>query len=178
MESEKTLTIEISPRKLTALIIFTVLTIFLSLTYIQALMAFEAPSQNFPIKVVDSATYNAANVSTSTFAKGTPVKLNCSVSMALSYVNFPWSYDYFDFVQDSSYRVIVSILDSNKRPVYLASYQKTISRGDIQLSIFQYNIASNAASGTYTMNILLWSDWLPSGKSLSPSAEEVTFTVS
>ncbi len=177
MESEKTITIELTPRKLTALVIFTALTVALSLSYIQALLAFDAPSQNFPIKVVDSDTLNAANVSTSTFIKGNPVKINCSVSMALSYVNFPWSYDYFDFVQDSSYRVIVSIMDSNMRPVYLASYQKTISRGDSQLSIFQYNIASNAASGTYTANILLWSDWLPDGKSLSPSAEEVTFTV-
>ena len=177
MDSEKTQTIEITPKKTTALIIFAALTIIISISYIQALLAFDAPSQDVPLKVVYTATYNSTNVS-STFSKGTPLNLNCSVSMALSYVNFPWSYDYFDFVQDTSFRVIVSISDSNLRPVYIASFQDTISRGDSEVYIFQYDIASNAASGTYTANILLWSDWLPSGSSLSPSAEEVTFTVS
>ena len=154
------------------------LTLTITYSYFGALFAFVAPSRTFPLDVTQASTLDSANSSTSNFSRDELVRINSTIEMALSYENFPWTYDYFDFAGNTSFRIVVSIFDNNTKPVYFTSAQKSIARGDSMNIIFDYSIASNAATGSYTVNILLWSDWLPSGVSLSSPAEEVTFDVS
>lgn len=177
MGARNNISIEITPKKILVISILALLTVSVSYSYVVALMAFVAPSSSFPLDIIETDTFDESNTTQSSFSRGVLVKINCTIEMGLSYVNFPWSYDYFNFVDDSSYRVIVTVMDSQKMPVFINFMQKTISIGEDQISIFEYNIASNAATGTYTANILVWSDWLPSGKSLTPQGDEVTFSV-
>jgi hypothetical protein len=138
-------------------------------------MAFVAPSQDLPLRFNQVSTLDATYNPTSTFNRENIVRINSTVEMALEY---DLASVYYNFTSDVTYRIIVSVSDPNNMPVYIYNTQKTIARGEIQNTLSNYTIASNAVLGNYKVKIMLWSDWLPSGNTLSPSAEEVTFNVS
>lgn len=146
-------------------------------SYVQALYAFVAPSGNFPLDVTRVSTLNDTNLPQSTFGAGDIVRINTTIEKALSYVNFPFSYAYFDFSGDTSYRIVVTVMDNTKRPVYIQSAQNITSPGSSVVATFDYSISAGASLGTYYFEVMIWTDWLPSGKSLSDSSWEGTFTV-
>ena len=182
METVSKLTDEIiinvdSKKLLSAGIILGILFLVL-FSYIQALFAFVAPSGNFPLDVTSVSTRDEANITQSTFGTGNIVRINTTIEKALSYVNFPFSYAYFDFLADTSYRVVVTVMDNAKRPVYIQSAQYNLSPGSTDVAFFDYSISGGASLGTYYFEVMIWSDWLPGGKALSDSSWEGTFTVS
>jgi hypothetical protein len=149
---------------------------FISFSYFRSLLAFDAPSSDYPLDIIQVSTLDSSNIPSSSFSKGELTRINCTVEMALRYLIPPNSY--IDFTSDANYRIILSILDSNKTPVFFGSAQNTISRGDIQAHVFEYSTSLSDPSGTYIVNVVVWSGWLPSGKTLSPTSVEVTFSVS
>ena len=165
-----------SKRLLSAGIVFGIFLVVL-FTYFQALLAFVAPSGNFPLDVISASTLDNDNLSQDTFGVGDIVRINTTIEKALSYANFPFSYDYYDFLGDTSYRVVVTVMDNSKRPVYIQSAQYNLSPGSSVVATLDYSISVGASLGTYYFEVMIWSDWLPSGKALSDSSWEGTFTV-
>lgn len=146
-------------------------------SYIYALFAFVAPSGDFPLEITKVSVLDSTNQPQITFNEGDLVRINSTLEKALSYVNFPFSYAYYDFVGDTSFKIIVTVIDSNKMPVFIQSTQKNLAPGSVVAEYFDYTIQSGAASGTYKINVMVWSDWLPGGKALSELGWEVTITV-
>jgi hypothetical protein len=169
--------INIDSKKLLSVGIVLGIFLFVLLTYVQALLAFVAPSGNFPLDVTSVSTRDDTNITQSIFGTGDIVRINTTIEKALSYVNFPFSYAYFDFLTDTNYRVVVTVMDNTKRPVYIQSAQFNLSPGSIEVAFFDYSISAGASLGTYSFEVMIWSDWLPGGKALSDSSWEGTFTV-
>ncbi len=165
-------------RRLISLGILVGFVIFISFTYISALLAFDAPSRDFPLRIMQVDTLDANNVSQTSFGKGTTMRFNSSVEKALRYLNVPFSYQYFDFIGNTDFIIIVAVQDANKVPVHFQSLQDTISSGEQLQNILNYNILPTAAIGTYTYTVMVWSDWLPSGDIFSMTVWEGTFSVS
>jgi len=68
-------------------------------------------------------------------------------------------------------------MDSQDRPVFIDSYDTTISPGDSIQTSFSYAIPTGASTGTYRIRAMAWSDWLPDGIVLAPEAMGITFEV-
>ena len=178
MDSEGEVIIEFDRKKLFVSVITIVFLGFISATYISALFAFDAPSHDSPLQIIDVLTLDLNNITQTTFTKGTDtLRLNSSIEMALRYMNFPWSNTYYNFFGDVSFKIIVTIMDGNKVPMRFVYKDGVISPGGIYFDIVDYPIPSGATSGTYTAKVMVWSDWLPDGDALSTVVGEVTFSV-
>jgi hypothetical protein len=170
--------IELDGKKAIVFGILIVTLVIVSSSYIFALFAFDAPSSDYPLRVDNVETLNNADNATKTaYNVGETVRINVTVEKALKYVNIPWSYDYFDFVGDTTCRVIVSVLDGSSTPVFLDDNWITISVGGVETLFFDYTISSGSSLGGYNVNVMLWTDWLKSGKALSAKIGEVNFNV-
>jgi hypothetical protein len=170
--------INIDSKKLLSAGIVLGIIVIVFFSYIQALFAFDAPSKSLPLDVTQVSTLDSNNVSQSTFNAGDLVRINSTVEKALRYMNFPFSYDYFDFFSDTDVRVIVMVMDNSDKPVFIQSSMETVSPGNLVATTFDYTISLSATSGTYNFEVMVWSDWLPGGKALSDSSWGGTFTVS
>ena len=176
MEDPRVITL--SGKKMLSLVIIASLTIAIVYTYVVALLAFVAPSETFPLEVVQLDTLDFSNATASSFNQGDKVRVNITVEMAHAYyVNFPISYYYTDFLDDTSYRVIVTIMDPNKMPVFFASDINTVYPSGVDVYIYDYTVSGSASLGEYTVRVMVWSDWLPGGLALSELAKEVTIDV-
>jgi hypothetical protein len=176
--SKNEIIINIDSKKLLSAGIALGIFIIVCFSYIQALFAFDAPSVSLPLDVTQVSTLDSNNLSQSTFNAGDLVRINSTIEKALRYLNFPFSYDYFDFVTDTDVRVIVMVMDNAKKPVFIQSSLHTVSPGNVVAATFDYTISLSATSGTYNFEVMIWSDWLPGGKALSDSSWEGTFNVS
>ena len=77
---------------------------------------------------------------------------------------------------NTTYRIIVTIMDEDRMPVSPPySKMRTIAPGSSTVFTYDYH---TVATGTYTIRVMVWSDWLPGGVALSDVTEEVTFNVS
>ena len=166
--------ISLGSRRLLVLGVVAVLCFVATCSYIVALFAFIAPSQDFPLEVT-VATFDTGNNPQSSFVRGTTVRIKATVEMATGYY-FVYP-NYYDFVGDTSYRIIFAVMDGGRSPVFFQSTTTSISPGAIQVTSYDYAISSGAATGTYTIRVVVWSDWLPSGVALVPSAGTQTFQV-
>ena len=170
----------IDRKKALAIGIILGLTIIIAYTYIGALLAFVAPSETFPLRVTELDTLDENNVTEVNFDIGDDVRVNVTVEKAEAYyINFPISYDNVSFFGDTTFRIIVTILDEDRMPVSPPySETSTIAPGSSSVFTYNYTIPPTAATGTYTIRAMVWSDWLPDGLALSNITEEVTFDVS
>lgn len=142
-----------------------------SISYIISLFAFIAPSIDFPLRITKVETYDSYGVVKSSFSSGNLVRINASVEKATDY--YFDSY-YSSFVDNTTYSIIVAVMDPNRMPVFFQYSPKTISPGESRWDLFDYTISSAAVKGIYVVRVMVWT---VSGDPLAPSAEEVTFTV-
>jgi len=169
---------EITKKKLVSAGILLTILILLTYSYSTALLAFDAPSSDYPLQITQVNTLDAGNVSQSNFDKGDLLRFDATFEKALRYMNFPFSYDYYDFIGDTNTKIIVTVKDPNKLPVFFEANQVTIDAGEEYVLLTDYVISSQAVSGVYTYTVMVWSDWLPSGNSLSVNVWEDVFNVS
>jgi len=127
--------------------------------------------------VSEVSTLDASNNNTETsFVRGNTVRINSTIEMAFEYVNYPGSYYYY-FTNDVSFKIIVTISDPSKMPVFFSYSDKVISAGDSLYDMVDFNIPSGATVGTYYVKVMVWSVWLPNGVPLSIFVGEMTFSV-
>ena len=178
MTAKKDFVIDFDSKKVVSTGILVTILLLLSYSYSTALLAFDAPSSDYPLQITQVNTLDAGNLSQSNFGTGDLVRFDATIEKALRYMNFPFSYDYYDFVGDTNTKIVVTVKDPNKLPVYFEAKQVTINVGEIYDFSADYVIDSQAVSGVYTFTVMVWSDWLPSGNSLSVNVWEDVFNVS
>ncbi len=188
LSDEKEIVIVLDAKRLIALGILIALGVAVTYTYIQALFAFIAPSQKYPLRILEVKTQGKT-----TFSRGETVTFQVKIEMAVGYQT-PYGYYYWYycpppeyyceyyywnyFVESKTYRVIIAIMDGEKRPMkVMMSSSMTITRGEIQTVSFDWTIPAGAATGTYKVRAMAWSGWLPDGVALAPEAKETSFTV-
>jgi len=185
----KEIVITLDAKRLIALGILIALGAAVTYTYIQALFAFIAPSEKYPLRIIEVSTQGG-----DTFSRGETVTFQVKIEMAMGYRTpygyYYWyycpppeyyycEYYYWDyFVESKTYRVIIAIMDGEKRPMkVMISSSMTITRGEIQTVSFDWTIPAGADTGTYKVRAMAWSGWLPKGVALAPEAKEASFTV-
>ena len=176
MIQNKDITIELNAKRIVALIALVSITLFSAYTYLIALYAFDAPSIDLPLQVITLEILEN-NVTQSSFSIGDTVTLNSTIEKALSYMYFPFSYEYFNFSGVTPFKLIITIEDASHQPVLIYSLDGSIATGGIKEYSVDYPILSGSSKGVYTVNVLLWSDWLSDGYALAPEAEVGTFNV-
>ena len=176
MIHNKDVTIELNAKKIVAIIAIIGITLFSAYTYIIALYAFDAPSQDLPLQVTDLEILEN-NTAKSSFSIGDTVTLNSTIEKAVIYLYFPFSYEYFNFSGVTPFKLIITVEDESHQSVFLSSLDGSIATGGIEEYSTDYLIKPGSSTGVYTVNVLLWSDWLPNGDALSPKAKVGTFDV-
>jgi len=177
---ESEIVIELNSKRILVLVLVLAVSVFSLYGYITALLAFISPSQGLPLEITDVDTYDTALNPKSSFPRSETVKIKVIVEKATAYYyDYVPSYYYYyhDFVGETSYRVIVTVLDSKDRPVFIDSHDTTISPGESIPTSFSYTISPGASTGKYKIRTMAWSDWLPGGVALAPEARDGTFEV-
>lgn len=179
MSSEtKEIVVSLTPRRLLVLGIVVVLSVFSLYGYIMALFAFIAPSQDLPLEVTSVGTFDTGDASKTSFNGGETVRMKATVEKGTAYYyNYPAYYYYYDFVGDTSCKMIFAVMDDVERPVFFDSVVVAVSPGDYEDVSFDYTIPPGASPGSYVVRVMAWSDWLPDGVALSSDVGEVTFEV-
>lgn len=177
MYYDKEITIEFDRKKIFASGILILLLAIITFSYFTALLAFIAPSRDYPLKVDNVNTRDTSNNTKTTFVEGETIRINSTIIMALEYVNYPWSYSYFNFTNNVSFRLIVTIMDPNKIPVFFSYKDYVVSAGTSLIDLTDFDIPSGATPSTYSVSVMVWSDWLPNGDPLSFIVGERTFDV-
>lgn len=189
LSDEKEIVIVLDAKRLIALGILIALGVAVTYTYIQALFAFIAPSQKYPLRILEVKTQGKT-----TFSRGETVTFQVKVEMAVGYQtpygyyysyycqyqppSYYCQYYYWDyFTEAKTYNVIIAVMDGDKRPMTVVSKIDTITRGETHTITLDWTIPSGAATGTYKVRAMVWSDWLPNGVALASEAKEASFTV-
>lgn len=182
VDSSNEIVITITGRKLVALVILSVISIATVYSYIGALFAFIAPSQDVPLQVTSFGTFDTGNSPKTNYTRGQTVRMKATVEKATAYYYYvappAYYYYYYDFVGSTSCKVILTLKDAAGQPVYFTSSAQMINVGASVTVTVDYPIAATAAVGPWTGDVMVWSDWLPSGVALAPAKGEVTFSVS
>ena len=166
------------PNRLIAKTILAVITLSTLYSYVIALFAFIAPSPGEFLFQADSGLYDTSNNPlTPPVSRGTSVRVIATVEKATHYWNTP-APGYTSIVGTTSYRVFITIKASDDSVVRSYTTTGSLAPGDSKQYTVDANIASGAPTGTYNVQVLVWSDKLPDGSSHTPTIEEFAFTVS
>jgi hypothetical protein len=175
LDAHSEIVIELTPKKLLALSLLTLVGVGALYSYVIALYAFTAPSQDLSLRFNSVGTYTTGNMAETAFTKGDTVRIKIVFEMADYYLSAP-SYYYFSSFE--SYRLIYTVVDGSGMPVYFSSTTGTINPAEVKNDSADYLSLSSAAAGTYTVKVYLWCDWLPNGDALAPGGGSATFTIS
>ena len=169
--------IDLDFKKIIVLSLIGILVISTVGTYIIALLAFDSPSQDFRFKGGVDSIMNYYYYYSTSFSKGDIVRITGIVLGADRYFVLP-SYYYY-FVSTTSVRWIVGVLDPNDMPVHFETGTlNNIGSGNNTLPVISFTLPSDAASGTYTIRVMGWTGFLPSGDTVTFEVLEDTFVVS
>jgi hypothetical protein len=180
--NDKEIVVTIDAKRLMAIAILTVITVSTLYSYIVALFAFVAPYPGtYPFEA-SGDTYDTSNNLQSTFSRGSTVRVMATVEKSTGYyTNAPPDYtSYTSISGSSSYRVFIQVLDSNTpAQPYKSCYTTTgsLTQGGTKQYTADFTIGSGASTGHYTVLVLVWSDKLPNGRSLTPTVEMFSFEV-
>ena len=181
LDTRSEIVIELTPKKLLAISLLTLVGVGALYSYVIALYAFNAPSQDLSLRFNSVGTFDTGDVAKTAFAKGDTVRIKISFEMADYYWSAPsyyWSaQSYYYFSSGESYRLIYTVVDGSGMPVYFSSTTGAITQAQVKNDLADYLSLSSAAAGTYTVKVYLWSDWLPDGDALAPGGGSATFTI-
>jgi hypothetical protein len=175
------LVITIDAKRLAAILVLAAISVYTLYSYSVALFAFIAPYPGDGKVQINSATtktYDGYGAAATTFAKGSKVYIKGDMELATAYYNAPLPAVTYTNIGSIPCKVFITVKDVNDKPVYYNMYSITLHPGvpwTIPTNI--YNIPSSASTGAYRVRVLVWSDYLPGGISLTDSYYTKTFTV-
>jgi len=180
----KDIVITLDFRRLLAVSVLAVLTLVTVYTYMGALLAWDAPTEEISVNVdgFDTLDNYGGIVASKQYNKGDLFDLRISAEAATRYW-LPPSYE--DFVGNITFRVIVTIFDPSDAPILCESCTGSLEAIDSQWYYLErdmrgsfYQIPSDAVASTdYKIRVLFWSDWLPGGAAKAVQAFETSFEV-
>ena len=140
-------------------IILSAIILIVLTSYTISLIAFISPSQelrwNTAFQPITPTQYN----------KGGQVSL---MGLLEEGENFIQDGQYFSFTSPESVTWAITIMDPNKMPVYFQEGTLADIQGNQQIPL-TFNIPTDAASGTYTVKLIVWNAPLPSGNTRTMS---------
>jgi len=169
---EKVIEIVLDEKRIAIMVISLIALGLLFSTYLSGLFAFIAPEQGKPLMITRYATTDRVGTPKTSFTRGEMVIINATVEMATAYYYY-YTYYYYYYTTPTKYLYIVEILYGNT-PVFIGFVVHEISPGGTSTAGIGYSIPMNAPTGTYTVKIFLWSNWLDKGGVIL--GEGVTFT--
>lgn len=176
---EEGMVLTIDSKRLIAIAILALITIGTFYSYITALFAFISPYEEYPLDLTSAGTYTTSNNPSTAFSKGSVVRVKGTVEKATAYWDTPPPpyTTYSSFSGSTSCRVFITVIDPNNLPIQFYTTTQSLTIGQSADCAVDTAITSSAPSGTYKVKILVWSDSLPTGVSLTPTIETITFTV-
>ena len=179
-DNSKDIVINLDFRRLLAVSILATLTLVTVYTYIGALLAFDAPSFDLPLRTSDIDTLDVYDTpNPASFARGTLIDFRIFVEAGERYL------PYLDFFAGNvTYRCIVTLYDSNDVPMLCKSTVNSILANDAYYLYLNadmmgsdYLIPTGSPTGTWTLKVVFWTDWLLSGTTMAPLSYSQTFLV-
>ena len=156
------ITINLDAKKLVALTLLTILSIYTLYSYSTALYAFIAPNNSTPfVRVTDFDSYDTSNTLKATFTVGQTARVKGTVEKATGY--YTTAPAYTSIYGTTATKISVSIYYDNSGTVEILKFSTaavTLTPG------VPYNIQldhSVSSTGTYYAKIFVWDDYLPSG---------------
>jgi hypothetical protein len=148
----------------TILIIITLVTLH---SYIVALSAFTSPEKELRWDgIVDY-------INKPTFSAGETVTIDGLFEQGEDYFQ---KGTYYFFVESENIRWIAIVKDPNNMPIWMESEAVLNANGDIIVEV-TFDLPSNAAPGTYSVKLMVWTDWLPVGETRTYVIHESSFEV-
>ena len=148
--------------------VFGILIVFILSTYVLSLLAFVSPSHE--LRWDGGIQY----INGPTFSPGDTVLIEGYIEEGSTY--FMKGYYYY-FMGGENIRWIINVKDVDHNPVHIETDVIVNAMGDISLPQISFNLPSNAPVGTYTVKVIIWTDWLPDGETRSNIIHEITFEV-
>jgi hypothetical protein len=168
------LVISLDAKRIIALSLITVFSIFTIYSYITALFAFVAPSEGLPLNINSVVTSNINGTSKSSFSRGSTVLINATVEKAVQYL---YSYSYYNFSGSTDYLLMVKVQYKGV-DVFFGFVADSLTPGVPLSRGLGFRIPNSASTGTYKVYVYVWSTWLPDGNVLADnSGYSTTFTV-
>jgi hypothetical protein len=153
------ITINLDAKKIVAITLLTILSVYTLYTYSAALYAFVAPDNTKLVRVTNFDAYDPSDNSPANFAVGTTVTVKASVERATAYT----SPSYSVVSSTSTAKITVSVYYANAGTIEILNFYTasvTLTPG-VPHNI---NLAKSVTkTGSYTAKIFVWDDYLPSG---------------
>lgn len=154
-------------------------------SYISSLATYIAPSQDYPLYIQNVFTADQNGNPKTTFYRGQIVLVNVTIEMAMQYY-----YQYYYYTENYYYtetgyfevptRFLVLIqIFYRYRPLYLGFVVAELSPGECKSYGIGFSLPETASLGDYTVEVMVWSNWLDKGgvALASNSGLEITFRV-
>lgn len=173
VDSADDIVISLDSKRLIAIGLVAIVTVLSLTSYMVALTSFVSPSQEFRFKGETSDIWDQYYSITSSFNPGSTVIINGTLYSADRYL--PYLYTFTGTV---NVRWFVTVMDPNDLPIHFAT--DTISSLGLvnqTLPDVSFTIPSDAVNGVYTVRVMIWSGYLPSGDTLTFDVLQGTFTV-
>lgn len=174
--------VTIDAKRMVAIGLLAVISIYTLYSYSIALFAFIAPyNGEYPLDVLDEAVTDTSNVALpgNTATTGQTVRVHAKVEYGQGYwSNPPPDYSsYTSFSATETYIVFITIKGPNDNVIKFYSDTGSLTPGQFETYNVDTTLSSSAASGTYTVQVLVWSEALPDGIVQAPTLTEMTFDV-
>jgi len=149
--------------------------IYISYSYIVALFAFVAPSEDYPLHINSANSLDSAGTVATSFSRGAVVMVNVTLEAANQWIDE--YYAYHNFTASVDYLMLVQIMRGST-PVYLGFLSSEVSPSGVHSAGVGLKIPGDASTGTYIAKIMIWDSWNDGGSILADnSGLETTFSV-
>jgi hypothetical protein len=156
------------PKKILTTAVLGVLITFILSTYVVSLFAFVSPDSE--LRWDGGIQY----INGPTFSPGDTVVIEGYIEEGSTYFMKGF---YYYFIGGENVRWVVNVMNTEFDPVHIETDTIVNAIGDNALPQITFDLPNDAPSGTYTVKIIIWSDWLPAGETRSNTIQEITFEV-
>lgn len=170
------ITINLDAKRLAAITILAVISIYTLYTYSIALLAYEVPGPTSPQIVVDVFnSYTTGNVQVDSFVRGTSGRIKANLEKATSY-----AVPYTVLSDPSTVKVSIAVYYDDGGVVKILKFwtKSVVLEPGVPYGIdLDFSIPTNAVTGAnYYANIFVWDDYLPSGgtSQIDPTNSAIT----
>lgn len=171
-EDSRELIVTLNFKRFMALSIIAMITIISVGSYVIALLAFDSPSYELRWDASIS-DINYFNNPKDPFNPGDQVTIESTGIEGDQY----WAVSsYYAFTDNINVRWIINVKDPNNMPVHFTS-GTLVGVPPVVVPDVDFNLPSNAVTGSYTARLLIWTDWLPSGDSRTLIIRQMSFNV-
>ena len=156
------------PKRILSTAVLGAVIVFILSTYAISLLAFVSPSQE--LRWDGSIQY----INGLTFSPGDTVLIEGYIEEGDTYFNKGF---YYYFVGGEDIRWIINVMDTFNNPVHFETGAISLAQGDNELPQISFDLPGTAKTGTYTVKVIIWTDWLPDGDTRSHTIDIITFEV-